>query len=108
VVVNVLHVDGHHYVVAPRGDTQWVRNARAAGTVQIGPRFRRRAVRIIEVPETARPDLIKRYLDRWYWQVKGYVGGLTPASSECEVKEIAASIPVFELDGSVAAASRIC
>ncbi|WP_395311366.1 nitroreductase/quinone reductase family protein [Mycobacterium sp. AMU20-3851] len=99
VVVNVLTVDGHDYVVSPRGNTQWVRNARAAGGVQTGPRWRRRDVRIREIADADKPELISRYLDRWYWQVKGHAGGLTPSSTESEVKRIAASIPVFELAG---------
>lgn len=97
VVVNVLTVDGRDYVVSPRGNTQWARNARAAGTVQAGPRWHRRLLTVREVPDTAKPELIRRYLDRWYWEVKGHSGGLTPASTDSEVKEIAASIPVFEL-----------
>ena len=83
VVVNVLTVDGHDYVVSPRGNTQWVRNARAAGGVQTGPRWRRRDVRIREIADAD----------------KGHAGGLTPSSTESEVKRIAASIPVFELAG---------
>ena len=31
VPVNVLEVDGQRYLVAPRGETDWVRNLRAAG-----------------------------------------------------------------------------
>ena len=30
VVINLLSVDGRDYVVSPRGNTQWARNARAA------------------------------------------------------------------------------
>ena len=45
VVVNVLTVDGVDYLVSPRGNTQWVRNVRAAGVVEMGPRWRRRRVR---------------------------------------------------------------
>ncbi|MEX7470698.1 nitroreductase/quinone reductase family protein [Mycobacterium adipatum] len=99
VVVNVLTVEGRDYVVSPRGNTQWVRNARAAGSVEMGPRWRRRQVRVREVPDAAKPELIRRYLDRWYWEVKGHAGGLTPESTDSEVKVIAASIPVFELAG---------
>jgi deazaflavin-dependent oxidoreductase (nitroreductase family) len=99
VVVNVLTVDGRDYIVSPRGNTQWVRNARAAGSVQTGPRWHRREVAVREVDNAAKPVLIRRYLDRWYWEVKGHSGGLTPSSTELEVKEIAASIPVFELAG---------
>ena len=31
VVINLLTVDGRDYVVSPRGNTQWARNARARG-----------------------------------------------------------------------------
>ena len=35
VPVNLLELDGQRYLVAPRGNTQWVRNARAAGGGQL-------------------------------------------------------------------------
>ena len=40
VVINLLTVDGVDYVVSPRGNTQWARNVRAAGVVEMGPRWR--------------------------------------------------------------------
>ncbi len=97
VVVNLLTVDGHDYVVSPRGNTQWVRNARAAGRIEMGPRWRSREVRIAEVSDDAKPALLKRYLDRWFWEVKGHVGGLTPQSSDAELSATSPSIPVFEI-----------
>jgi hypothetical protein len=97
VVVNVLTVDGRDYVVSPRGNTQWARNARCAGVVEMGPRWRSRHVRISEVADAAKPQLLKRYLDRWYWEVKGHVGGLTPESTDDDMRAAAPSIPVFEL-----------
>jgi deazaflavin-dependent oxidoreductase (nitroreductase family) len=97
VVVNVLRVDGVDYVVSPRGNTQWVRNVRAAGVVDVGPRWRRRRLRTTEVADTAKAELLKRYLDRWYWEVKGHVAGLTPDSGDDELHAAAPSIPVFAL-----------
>lgn len=97
VVVNLMTVDGRDYVVSPRGNTQWVRNARAAGEVEMGPRWRGRTVRISEVADDAKLDLLKRYLDRWYWEVKGHVGGLTPQSTDEQIRAVAASIPIVEL-----------
>jgi hypothetical protein len=97
VVINLLTVDGRDYVVSPRGDTQWARNARRAGVVEMGPRWRGREVPITEIGDDAKPQLLKCYLDRWYWEVKGHVGGLTPNSSDDEVRAAALSIPVFEL-----------
>jgi hypothetical protein len=97
VVVNLLTVDGREYLVSPRGNTQWARNARAAGIVEMGPRWRSRDVPIAEVSDHAKPPLLKGYLDRWYWEVKGHVGGLTPESTDDDLRRVAASIPVFAL-----------
>ena len=99
VVINLLTVDGRDYVVSPRGNTQWARNARSAGVVEMGPRWRSREVRIAEIGDDAKPPLLKRYLDRWYWEVKGHVSGLTPESTDDEMHAAAPSIPVFELLG---------
>jgi F420H(2)-dependent quinone reductase len=97
VVINLLSVDGRDYLVSPRGNTQWARNARAAGAVEMGPRWRSREVRIGEVSDDAKPELLRRYLARWFWEVKGHVGGLTPESSDAQLRAAAPSIPVFEL-----------
>ncbi len=97
VVVNLLSVDGRSYLVSPRGNTQWARNARAAGVVELGPRRRHRVGRVVEVSDSDKPELLRRYLRRWYWEVKGHIGGLTPDSGDAEIARVAPSIPVFEL-----------
>lgn len=97
VVINLMTIDGVDYLVSPRGNTQWARNARAAGQVQLGPRWRSRSVRLTEVPDDAKPPLLRHYLERWFWQVKTHAGGLTPQSSTQQMREVAPSIPVFVL-----------
>jgi deazaflavin-dependent oxidoreductase (nitroreductase family) len=97
VVVNVLTVGDVDYLVSPRGATQWVRNVRAAGAVDMGPRWRRRELRATEVADSAKPELLRRYLDRWYWEVKGHIAGLTPDAGDEELRAAAPSIPVFAL-----------
>jgi deazaflavin-dependent oxidoreductase (nitroreductase family) len=101
VVVNVLAVDGVDYLVSPRGNTQWARNVRAAGEVEVGPRWRRRSRRASELADSAKPELLRRYLDRWYWEVKGHMAGLTPDSDDDQLRTAAPSIPVFALMPSV-------
>ncbi len=97
VVINLLTVDGVDYLVSPRGNTQWVRNVRAAGVVEMGPRWH------ADAPTSARwtmrpsPSCLRRYLDRWYWQVKDYVVGLTPDSTDEQLRARRPSIPVFAL-----------
>jgi F420H(2)-dependent quinone reductase len=100
VVINLLTVDGVDYVVSPRGNTQWARNVRAAGVVEIGPRWprsKRQRTGITEVSDSAKPELLRRYLGRWYWQVKDYVVGLTPESTDEQLLAAAPLIPVFQL-----------
>ena len=97
VVINLLTVDGVDYLVSPRGNTQWARNVRAAGVVETGPRWRRRRARVSEVADAAKPELLRRYLNRWYWQVKDYVAGLTPDSTDEQFRAAAPTIPVFAL-----------
>jgi len=100
VVINLLTIDGVDYVVSPRGNTQWARNVRAAGVVEVGPRWprsKRRERGVTEVSDAAKPELLRRYLDRWYYQVKDYVVGLTPNSTDEQLLAGAPSIPVFEL-----------
>lgn len=97
VVINLLTVDGVDYLVSPRGNTQWARNVRAAGVVEAGLRWRRRRAQVSEVADVAKPELLRRYLDRWYWQVKDYVAGLTPNSTDEQFRAFAPTIPVFAL-----------
>ncbi|WP_428339145.1 nitroreductase/quinone reductase family protein [Mycobacterium sp.] len=97
VVVNVLTVGDVDYLVATRGNTQWARNVRAAGVVEVGPIWRRRSLRATEVADAAKPELLTRYLSRWYWEVKGHIAGLTPDSDEDQLRAAAPSIPVFAL-----------
>jgi deazaflavin-dependent oxidoreductase (nitroreductase family) len=97
VVVNLMTIDRVDYLVSPRGNTQWARNARAAGEVETGSRWRRRSARITELSDEAKAPILKAYLDRWYYQVKDYVGGLTPQSTAAEMTAVAPTIPVFVL-----------
>lgn len=97
VVVNLLVADGAEYLVSPRGNTQWARNVRAAGVVETGPRWWRRCATVTELADDDKPEVLRRYLKRWYWQVKDYVGGVTPESHDDELRAAAARIPVFAL-----------
>src|ERR1700752_3384150 len=55
VVINLLTVDGRDYVVSPRGNTQWARNARVAGAGETGPRSGSRGGGVTEGAEEAKP-----------------------------------------------------
>jgi hypothetical protein len=70
--VNVLELDGQRYLMAVRGETEWVRNLRAAGGGELRRRRKVEPFRVAE--EITDPDvrarIIGAYLDRWGRQVK--------------------------------------
>jgi hypothetical protein len=69
--VNVLELDGDRYLVAVRGETEWVRNLGAAGGGELRRRGKAEAFRAEQVREPdARARIIGAYLDRWGRQVK--------------------------------------
>jgi deazaflavin-dependent oxidoreductase (nitroreductase family) len=70
VPVNVLEMDGKRYLVAPRGETQWVRNLRAAGGGELRTRKGTEAFRAVEVADADKQPLIDAYLARWGKQVR--------------------------------------
>jgi deazaflavin-dependent oxidoreductase (nitroreductase family) len=70
VPVNVLEVDGTRYLVAPRGDTHWARNLRAAGGGELRTRGGTEPFRAVEVANAEKPPLIEAYLARWGSQVR--------------------------------------
>ena len=49
VPVMPIEHEGSRYLVAPRGETQWARNLRAAGVGELRRRRRREAFRAVEV-----------------------------------------------------------
>lgn len=65
VPVHVLEYEGARYVVAPRGDTDWSRNLRAAGRGTITVKSRREPITVTEVADDLKPPLIAAYRAQW-------------------------------------------
>jgi deazaflavin-dependent oxidoreductase (nitroreductase family) len=94
--VDVLAHDGRRFLVAARGETQWVRNARASGRVVLRKGFRREELRLRAVPDRDKPPLLKAYLDRFKLTVQRYFP--VPAGSPAaDLAPLAGRYPVFEL-----------
>jgi deazaflavin-dependent oxidoreductase (nitroreductase family) len=94
--INLLEIDGKRYLVAPRGRTQWIRNAEAAGEVTLKKGSRRNTYRLRPIPESERLPVLKAYLDRFKSEVQRYFP--IPAGSPPEAfRQIAGSYPAFEL-----------
>lgn len=95
--VNPLIVDGHRYLVAPRGHTQWVRNLRVSGEGALLLGSRREEFTAVELPDEAKESVLRAYLRRWKWEVGQFFDGVGPDSDSAEFSRIAADHPVFQL-----------
>ncbi len=95
--VNPLTLDGERYLLAPRGETEWVRNIRVAGVGALITRRRREDFAVVEVPDVDKPPIIRAYLRAWAWEVGAFFDGLTAASSDADVAAVAAGFPVFRI-----------
>lgn len=97
--VNVLTFEGQRYLVAPRGHVQWTHNMRAAGggELQLG-----RNVEVFtaqEIPDDAKPEILRGYLKRWRAEVGIFFQGVGPDSSDEQLLAIAPDHPVFRITG---------
>jgi deazaflavin-dependent oxidoreductase (nitroreductase family) len=96
--VNVLDYEGRRYLVAPRGDTQWVRNVIVSGEATLVKGTKREKVRLRPIADEAKAEILKAYLDRYKLTVQRYFP--IPAGSPTEAFEaLAARYPVFEITG---------
>jgi len=94
--IDLLEIDGRRFLVAPRGRTQWVRNAEAAGEVTLKRGMWQQSFTLRAIPDTDKPELLKAYLDSFKTTVQRYFP--VPAGSDAKAfAGIAANYPVFEL-----------
>lgn len=96
-VVNLLTHDGDRYLVAPRGQTQWVRNLRAAGTgsLRVGKRVEEFAA--TELDDHAKVAVLRAYLQAWAWEVGRFFGDITADSTDAELLAAAPRFPAFRI-----------
>ena len=94
--VDVLELSGRRFLVCGRGQSQWVRNAQAAGRVTLVRGGKRTEFAVRAVPDADKPAIIKAYVERFKLTVQRYfpVPATAPIS---EFESIAARYPVFEL-----------
>ena len=95
--VNLLEFEGDRYLVAPRGNTQWVRNMRVSGGGRLRLGRKTEDFEVTEVPPAASVPILRAYLEKWKWEVGASFGGVGPDSADAELLEIAPDHPVFKL-----------
>ncbi len=94
--VDLLELDGKSYLVAPRGRTQWVRNAEAAGEIALKKGSTLRRFRLRAISDAEKPPILKAYLDSFKREVQRYFP-LAAGSPVEAFAELASSYPAFEL-----------
>ena len=95
--VNLLTLDGDRYLVAPRGETQWVRNLRAVGGGELRVGRRIEAFRAEEIAAADKNPILRAYLKRWRWEVGAFFGGVRADSPEEAVTAEAHRHPIFRI-----------
>ena len=95
--VDLLDYRGKRYLVAPRGETQWVRNARVSREVWLKKGRSRQQYALRTLEDRQKPEILKDYLTRYKTTVQKYfnVRGSDPLEA---FSEIAQNYPVFELE----------
>jgi deazaflavin-dependent oxidoreductase (nitroreductase family) len=97
--VNLLNLDGKRYLVAPRGETQWVRNLRAGdGTLALLLGRKREELTATEVTGEAKIPVLRAYLEHWKAETGVFFGGVGPDASDDKLAEIAPDHPAFLLN----------
>jgi deazaflavin-dependent oxidoreductase (nitroreductase family) len=96
--VNPLMFEARQYLVAPRGQAEWVRNVRAADGELVLILGRKRLARTAqEIPAAERAPILRAYLERWKFEVGMFFDGVGPDSTDAELTAIAERHPVFIL-----------
>lgn len=96
--VNLLTHGGHRYLVAPRGQTQWVRNLRVAGRGKLRVGRRVEEFTAIELPDERKPEILRAYLALWKFEVGMFFEGVDAQATDAELLRIAPGYPVFLIE----------
>src|SRR5437868_12015252 len=70
--IDLLEKDGKRFLVAPRGRTQWVRNAEAAGEITLKKGKLQQRFRLRGLSDEEKPEILKAYLDQFKREVQRY------------------------------------
>lgn len=96
--VNLLTVGDATYLVAPRGETEWVRNMRAAdGRLDLLLGRRRTHYLATELADGDKIPILRAYLKRWKAESGIFFDGVGPDSTDAQVAAIAGKHPVFAI-----------
>jgi deazaflavin-dependent oxidoreductase (nitroreductase family) len=93
--VTIMEIDGHRHLVAPYGEVSWVKNARAAGEVELSRRGVTERLAVRELEPAERAPVLRKYL-REIPVVRPFFD-VTPDDPDDAFLRVAPEKPVFEL-----------
>lgn len=96
-VVNPLEIDGERYLLSARGESNWVRNARAASEITLHRGRNRSEWLVTEVSDRdLKVHIMQAYLQRWGWQVQSFMK-LGKGSSLAEIEARIDEFPIMAI-----------
>jgi deazaflavin-dependent oxidoreductase (nitroreductase family) len=95
--VNLLTIEGTQYLVAPRGETQWVKNLRVAREGELVLGRRAQSFSAEEIPDSDKVEILRAYLRRWKAEVGVFFSGVSADSPVDDLQRIAPEHPVFRI-----------
>jgi deazaflavin-dependent oxidoreductase (nitroreductase family) len=94
--IDLLELSGKRFLVAPRGRTQWVRNAEAAGEITLKRGKLQQKFKLRVLSDQEKPEILKGYLDQFKREVQRYFP--VPAGSPVDAfRGLLDRYPAFEL-----------
>jgi deazaflavin-dependent oxidoreductase (nitroreductase family) len=97
VPVNLLIHEDARYLVAPRGETEWVRNIRAAGGGELRIGRTSEPIQVVELTDAEKPPILQVYIRKWWFEVGRFFEGVTRDASLEDLRGIASGFPIFRL-----------
>jgi deazaflavin-dependent oxidoreductase (nitroreductase family) len=100
--VNPLTFEGERYLVAPRGETGWVKNIRVSGEGELRLGRKREHIRVQEISGEQKVPILREYLKFWKSETSKFFGGVTDESPLEELQKTAPNHPMFRITDSSA------
>ena len=97
--VNPLEFEGERFLVAPRGETQWVRNLRASNEGRLRKGLRTEEFTATELADDEKLPVLRAYLQKWAWEVGAFFQGVGADAPDEELRRIAPRHPIFRIRG---------
>ena len=94
--MNLTHINGKGFLVAPRGEAQWVLNFRQSGELWLKRGADNARYVADEISGVEKIPVLREYLSRYRTTVQRYFS-VQPESSDADYERIAHLHPVFQL-----------